>query len=121
MDLWLIRVLTCDNLVTQIIVESQFLSAEVGCIKHDLKRSSVKVLVKTFRQRVGPSSNWSLFVDHLTRGRGGAEGGGAVYGNRDDRRPRNNQPVFDDMRQNLQALGTQIADIRTAARITPRV
>ena len=31
------------------------------------------------------------------------------------------QPVFTDMRQNLQALGTQIADIRTAARITPRV
>ena len=31
------------------------------------------------------------------------------------------QPVFNDMRQNLQALGTQIADIRTAARITPRV
>src|SRR3546814_3472038 len=35
--------------------------------------------------------------------------------------PTSEQPVFNDMRQNLQALGTQIADIRTAARITPRV
>ena len=32
--------------------------------------------------------------------------------------PKNEQPIFNDMRQNLQPLGTQIADIRTAARIT---
>ena len=31
------------------------------------------------------------------------------------------QPVFNDLRQTLLALGVQIADIRTAARITPRV
>lgn len=31
------------------------------------------------------------------------------------------QPVFNDMRQNLQALGTLVADIRTATRITPHV
>ena len=30
-------------------------------------------------------------------------------------------PVFNDLRQTLTALGVQIADIRTAARITPRV
>ena len=35
--------------------------------------------------------------------------------------PDDEQPVFNDMRQSLQALGTQITDIRTAARITPRV
>ena len=35
--------------------------------------------------------------------------------------PDTEQPVFNDMRQNLQALGTQIADIRMAARITPRI
>ena len=35
--------------------------------------------------------------------------------------PDEEQPVFTDMRQTLQALGTQIADTRTAARVTPRV
>ena len=35
--------------------------------------------------------------------------------------PEAEKPVFNDMRQSLQAIGTQIADIRTAARITPRV
>lgn len=31
------------------------------------------------------------------------------------------QPVFTDTRQSFQALGTQITDISTAARIMPRV
>jgi hypothetical protein len=35
--------------------------------------------------------------------------------------PEGDAPVFNDMRQNLQALGARIADIRTAVRITPRV
>jgi len=35
--------------------------------------------------------------------------------------PEAEKPVFNDVRQSLQAIGTQIADIRTAARITPRV
>ena len=35
--------------------------------------------------------------------------------------PKAERPVFNDLRQSLQAIGTRIADIRTAARITPRV
>lgn len=35
--------------------------------------------------------------------------------------PEGAQPVFNDLRQILMALGVQIADIHTAARITPRV
>jgi hypothetical protein len=35
--------------------------------------------------------------------------------------PERIRPVFNDLRQTLTALGVQIADIRTAARITPRV
>ena len=35
--------------------------------------------------------------------------------------PEAQRPIFNDMRQGLQALGILIADIRTAARITPRV
>jgi hypothetical protein len=35
--------------------------------------------------------------------------------------PERAQPVFNDLRQSLLALGVQIADIRTAARITPQV
>ncbi len=31
------------------------------------------------------------------------------------------KPVFQEMRQSLQSLGVKIADIQTAARITPRV
>ena len=34
--------------------------------------------------------------------------------------PEGAQPVFNDLRQTLMALGVQIADIHTAARITPR-
>jgi hypothetical protein len=37
------------------------------------------------------------------------------------RDPDEEMQVFNDVRQSLQAIGTQIADIRTAARITPGV
>lgn len=97
-------------------------AAEAALIEHGLKWSPVKVLANCFPQGVGPSSNWRLFVDYLTRtGEVMPEEGVpftaiVTIGDLDDE-----QPVFNDMRQNLQALGTQIADIRTAARITPRV
>ena len=31
------------------------------------------------------------------------------------------KPIFNEMRQSLQALGVQVSDIRTAARVTARV
>jgi Subtilase family len=95
--------------------------AEAELIEHDLKWSPVKVLAKTFPQGVGPSSNWRLFVDYLTRaGEVMPEEGVPFTVIVTISDPDAEQPVFNDMRQNLQALGVQIADIRTAARITPR-
>lgn len=97
-------------------------AVEAELIEHDLKWSPVKVLAKTFPQGVGPSSNWRLFVDYLTRaGEVMPEEGVPFTAIVTISDPASEQPVFNDMRQNLQALGTQIADIRTAARITPRV
>ena len=98
------------------------LPLEAERIEHGLKWSPVKIWAKTFPQGVGPSSNWRLFVEYLTRaGEVMPEEGVpfTVIATIND--PDSEQPVFNDMRQNLQALGTQIADIRTAARITPRV
>ncbi len=95
---------------------------EAERIEHDLKWSPVKVLAKSFPQGVGASSNWRLFVDYLTRtGEVMPEEGVPFTAIVTISDPKDEQPVFNDMRQNLQALGTQIADIRTAARITPRV
>lgn len=95
---------------------------EAELIEHDLKWSPVKVLAKTFPQGVGPSSSWRLFVDYLTRaGEVMPEEGVPFTAIVTISDPAAEQPVFNDLRQSLQALGTQIADIRTAARITPRV
>lgn len=97
-------------------------AVEAELIEHDLKWSPVKVHAKTFPQGVGQSSNWRLFVEYLTRaGEAMPEGGVPFTAIVTISDPEADKPVFNDMRQNLQALGTQIADIRTAARITPRV
>lgn len=95
---------------------------EAERIEYDLKWSPVKVHAKTFKQGVGPSSNWRLFVEYLTRaGEVMPEEGVPFTAILTISDPDGEMPVFNDMRQNLQALGTTIADIRTAARITPRV
>jgi hypothetical protein len=95
---------------------------EAELIEHDLKWSPVKVLANTFPRGKGPSSNWRLFVEYLTRAGEIMPDEGvpftAIVTISD---PDADKPVFTEMRQNLQALGAQIADIRTAARITPRV
>lgn len=97
-------------------------AVEAELIEHDLKWSPVKVHAKTFRQGVGPSSNWRLFVEYLTRaGEVMPEEGVPFTAIVTISDPDGEKPVFNDLRQNLQALGTTIADIRTAARITPRV
>lgn len=97
-------------------------AVEAALIEHDLKWSPVKVYEKTFRRGVGPSSNWRLFVEYLTRAGETMPDEGvpftAIVTISD---PESDKPVFTDMRQSLQAIGTQIADIRTAARITTRV
>jgi hypothetical protein len=97
-------------------------AVEAALIEHDLKWSPVKVFEKTFPQGVGPSSNWRLFVEYLTRaGEAMPEGGVPFTAILTISDPDAEGAVFNDMRQSLQAIGTQIADIRTAARITPRI
>ena len=95
---------------------------EAELIEHGLKWSPVKVFEKTFSRGVGPTSDWRLKIEYLTRTGEHMPSGGvpftAILTISD---PKGNAPVFDDMRQNLQALGVLIADIRTAVRITPRV
>ena len=87
-----------------------------------LKWSPVKVYAKPISQGVGPSSNWRLFVEYLTRAGEVMPNGGvpftAILTISD---PKGEMPVFNDMRLSLQQFGVQIADIRTAARITSRI
>ncbi len=95
---------------------------EAELIEHDLKWSPVKVHAKSFPKGVGPSSNWRLFVEYLTRaGEEMPEDGVPFTAILTISDPKGDRPVFNEMRQNLQAIGARIADIRTAARITPRV
>lgn len=97
-------------------------AVEAELIEHDLKWSPVKVFEKTFPKGVGPTSDWRLMVEYLTRtGEQMPDGGVPFTAILTISDPDDEAPVFNDMRQNLQALGARIADIRTAVRITPRV
>ncbi len=95
---------------------------EAELIKHGLKWSPVKVFAKTMPRGVGNSSNWRLFVEYLTRSNEEMPELGvpftAILTISD---PDRQQPVFNDLRQSLLAYGVEIADIRTAARITQRI
>lgn len=95
---------------------------EAELVEHGMKWSPVKMYEKTFPKGVGPSSNWRLAIEYLTRSGEEIPDDGvpftAILTISD---PRGEQPVFNEMRQTLTAQGIQIADIRTAARITPRV
>ncbi|MGH2666194.1 S8 family peptidase [Flavobacterium sp.] len=90
-------------------------------IEHSFKWSPVKVYEKTFRG-VGPTTDWSLDVEYLARDGVTIPVEGvpftAILTISD---PNGEKPVFTDMRQMLQSLGVQAVDIKTAARIVPRV
>ena len=95
---------------------------EAAQIEHGLKWSPVKVFEKAMPRGVGVSSNWRLAVKYLTRaGEEMPDDGVPFTAILTISDPDGLQPVFNDLRQTLLALGVQIADIRTAARITPRV
>jgi len=97
-------------------------TVEAALIEHDLKWSPVKVFEKTFLHGVGPSSNWRLFVEYLTRaGETMPDGGVPFTAILTVSDPDAEGAVFNDMLQSLQANGIQIADIRTAARVTTRI
>jgi Subtilase family len=95
---------------------------EAELIEHGLKWSPVKVFAKTMPRGVGESSNWRLSINYLTRaGETMPEEGVPFTAILTISDLDGAKPVFNDLRQTLTALGVQIADIRTAARITPRV
>lgn len=91
-------------------------------IEHSFKWSPVKAYEKTFPRGVGPTTEWKLDVEYLTRDGVNIPRSGvpftAILTISD---PNKEQPVFNDMRQMLQSLGVQSVDIKTATRIVPRV
>ncbi|WP_417355390.1 S8 family peptidase [Flavobacterium sp.] len=97
-------------------------SFEKDQIEHSFKWSPVKVYEKTFPRGVGPSTEWKLDVEYLSRDGVAIPSAGvpftAILTISD---PDSEKPVFNDMRQMLQSLGVQAVDIKTAARIVPRV
>lgn len=101
---------------------SEYPAIEAELIEHGLKWSPVKVFARTMPRGVGTSSNWRLAIRYLTRAEEEMPEDGvpftAILTISD---PEGKRPVFNDLRQTLLALGVQIADIRIAARITPRV
>jgi hypothetical protein len=94
---------------------------EKNQISHSFKWSPVKVYESKFRG-VGPSTNWKLEVEYLTRDGETMPSAGvpftAILTISD---PDGEKLVFNEMRQYLKTLGVQIIDIKTAARVTARV
>lgn len=91
-------------------------------IEHSFKWSPIKAYERTFPKGVGPTTEWRLDVEYLTRDGVVLPREGvpftAILTISD---PNKEEPVFNDMRQMLQSLGVQAVDIKTAARILPRV
>lgn len=91
-------------------------------IKHSFKWSPVKVYEKNFPKGVGPTTNWSLDVEYLARDGVSIPIAGvpftAILTISD---PQKEKPVFNEMRLMLQSLGVNAVDIKTAARVVPRV
>ncbi|RZJ36553.1 MAG: S8 family peptidase [Flavobacterium sp.] len=91
-------------------------------IEHSFKWSPVKVYERTFPRGVGPTTDWSLDVEYLARDGVNIPAAGvpftAILTISD---PDQERPVFNDMRQMLQSLGVLAVDIKTAARVVPRV
>lgn len=91
-------------------------------IEHAFKWSPIKVYEKKFTKGVGPSTDWRLDVEYLTRDGEKVPGNGipftAILTIFD---PNEEEPVFNDMRQLLQSIGVQTVDIRTASRIASRI
>lgn len=95
---------------------------ESELIEQGFKWSPVKTYGANMPRGIGKSSNWRLVVDYLTRANESIPAVGVPFTvilTISD--PKKKEPVFNSMRQSLQALGVQIADIRTAARVVARV
>jgi len=91
-------------------------------ILHSFKWSPIKVFERSFPKGVGPTSDWKLEIESLARDGENVPAAGVPFTallTISD--PKGKEPVFTEMRQLLQARGVQILDIRTAARVLPRV
>ncbi len=91
-------------------------------IEYAFKWSPIKVYEKIFSKGVGPSTEWRLDVEYLTRVGEKIPTNGipftAILTIFD---PNEEEPVFNDMRQILQSIGVQTVDIKTASRIVSRI
>lgn len=95
---------------------------EADLIEHQFKWAPVKVFGKQMKIGRGVSSNWRLAVNYLTRaGEVLPEEGVPFSILLTIADPQKEKPIFQEMRQTLQASGISTADIRTAARVTSRV
>jgi len=95
---------------------------EAELIEHGLKWSPVKTYSRTIPRGIGKSSNWRLVIDYLERAGEQMPDTGVPFTvilTIEDMDAE--KPIFNEMRQTLLTSGVQISDIRTAARITPRV
>jgi hypothetical protein len=102
--------------------KSEATTIEAERIEHGLKWSPVKAFAKTMPLGIGKSSNWRMFVSYLTRaGEQIPEDGVPFTALLTISDPKGDAPVFNDMRQTLNALGVRVEDIRTAARVVTRV
>lgn len=97
-------------------------TTEADLIEHKFKWSPVKVFETHMPRGRGKSSNWRLVVNYLTRADEQLPEEGipfTVLLTISD--PEGQKPVFQEMRQALQAAGILTQDIRTATRVSPRV
>ncbi len=103
--------------------ETQSTSAgEADLIEYGLKWSPVKAYAKTFKNGVGPSTNWHLDVEYLLRdGEEMPDNGVPFTALLTISDHKKEAPVFNDVRQMLQSVGVETADIKTAARILARI
>lgn len=95
---------------------------EKSMIEHSFKWSPVKVFEGNFVKGVGPGADWRLDVEYLARdGEDIPQEGVPFTAILTISDPKGKAPVFNSMRQSLQATGVNILDIKTAARVIPRV
>ncbi|MCF5475323.1 S8 family peptidase [Pseudomonas syringae] len=95
---------------------------EAELIEHKFKWSPVKVFGTSMPKGRGKSSNWRLMINYLTRSGEILPPEGVPFSillTISD--PSRSKPIFQEMRNSLQLSGAKIADIHTAARVTPKV
>ena len=95
---------------------------EKNQISQSFKWSPIKVFEKSFPKGVGKTTEWKLEVEYLARdGENVPVEGVPFTALLTISDPSGSEPVFNQMRQMLQAQGVQIIDIKTAARVVARI